>query len=155
MTYLTDRPITSVDDDLLGRANFSKQLGKSICEYTGEDSLVVGLFGKWGTGKTSIINMVINEIKYITKDVNNKPFIIKFSPWNYSDKDNLIRLFFQSLINNLDLSNNEKLKKQIGDALNDYSWALDGLALIPIYGTGLKGYSTRDKYCAEKKINFR
>ena len=137
MTYLTDRPITSVDNDLLGRANFSKQLGKSICEYTGEDSLVVGLFGKWGTGKTSIINMVINEIKYITKDVNNKPFIIKFSPWNYSDKDNLIRLFFQSLINNLDLSNNEKLKKQIGDALNDYSWALDGLALIPIYGTGL------------------
>lgn len=137
MTYLTDRPINKAENDLLGRANFSKQLGKSICEYTGEDSLVIGLFGKWGTGKTSIINMAIDEIKYLTKDANNKPFILKFSPWNYSDKDNLIRLFFQSLINNLALSKNDKLKKQIGNALNDYSWALDGLALIPIYGTGL------------------
>lgn len=137
MTYLTDRPINKAENDLLGRANFSKQLGKSICEYTGEDSLVIGLFGKWGTGKTSIINMAIDEIKNLTKDANNKPFIIKFSPWNYSDKDNLIRLFFQSLINNLALSKNDKLKKQIGNALNDYSWALEGLALIPIYGTGL------------------
>lgn len=137
MTYLTDRPINKAENDLLGRANFSKQLGESICKYTGEDSLVIGLFGKWGTGKTSVINMAIDEIKYLTNDANNKPFIIKFSPWNYSDKDNLIHLFFQNLINNLALSQNDKLKKQIGNALNDYSWALEGLALIPIYGTGL------------------
>ena len=55
-----------------------------------------GLFGKWGTGKTSIINMAINEINSLAdcdkkeKSNENKPLIIKFSPWNYSDKDNLI-----------------------------------------------------------------
>ena len=43
---------------MLGRSSFAKQLGKAIFEYNGDDGLVIGLFGKWGTGKTSVINMV-------------------------------------------------------------------------------------------------
>ena len=78
MTYLTDRPINTADNDLLGRANFSRQLGKSICEYNGTEGLVIGLFGKWGTGKTSIINMAIGEIEHQTRNDKNKPLIIHF-----------------------------------------------------------------------------
>lgn len=80
--------------------------------------MVIGLFGKWGTGKTSIINMVINEINSLAnydkkeKSNENKPLIIKFSPWNYSDKDNLITLFFQSLKNKINYSDNTQQKRQ-------------------------------------------
>lgn len=52
MNYSTDRPIETGEQDLLGRASFSEQLGKAIYEYNGKDGLVIGLFGKWGTGKT-------------------------------------------------------------------------------------------------------
>lgn len=52
MNYSTDRPIEMVEQDLLGRSSFSNQLGKAIYEYNGKDGLVIGLFGKWGTGKT-------------------------------------------------------------------------------------------------------
>lgn len=167
MKYFADRPIRTKADDLLGRASFSKQLGKSICEYTGNDGLVVGLFGKWGTGKTSIINMAIDEIRILTKDDNNKPFIMHFSPWNYSDKDNLISLFFRSLKNQLDrtenskkknkiqlcaqrvkkfiyINKNDKKKKELGQALSNYSEAFEIISLLPIFGSGLLASILKD-----------
>lgn len=134
MTYLTDRPINKAENDLLGRANFSKQLGKSICEYNGTEGLVIGLFGKWGTGKTSVINMAIGEIEHQTKNDKNKPLIMHFSPWNYSDKNNLIGQFFKSLENKVKLKGYERLEKLIGPALQNYSWVIDGLALVAIDG---------------------
>ncbi|MBF1104872.1 MAG: NTPase, partial [Solobacterium sp.] len=57
MNYSTDRPIEKEEQDLLGRATFSKQLGKTIYEYDFQSGLVIGVFGKWGSGKTSVINM--------------------------------------------------------------------------------------------------
>lgn len=62
MGYVADKPIEKADEDLLGRSDFAKQFGKSICEYDSKDGLVIGLYGKCGSGKTSIINMAISEI---------------------------------------------------------------------------------------------
>ena len=137
MEYNSDKPIQTGEEDLLGRVSFSKQLAKAIYEYKGEDGLVVGLFGKWGTGKTSVINMAINEIDKFADKEKDKPLLMKFSPWNYSDKDNLISLFFQSLKNKIDVPGNEDLKNKVGKALKDYSDAFDALALVPIVGSGL------------------
>lgn len=137
MNYSADRPIDTEDQDLLGRSSFSKQLGKAIYEYKEKDGLVIGLFGKWGTGKTSIINMTINEVNKLAVNDNNKPMIMKFSPWNYSDRNNLISLFFRSLKNKLNIPGNEELKKKIGKALNDYSGAFDALSLVPVVGSAV------------------
>lgn len=137
MNYSTDRPIEMVEQDLLGRSSFSNQLGKAIYEYNGKDGLVIGLFGKWGTGKTSVINMAANEIKKLAENDENKPMIMKFAPWNYSDKDNLISLFFQSLKNKIDVQDNDELRNKVGKALSDYSGALDALSLVPVVGSGV------------------
>lgn len=137
MNYSTDRPIDREDQDLLGRSSFSKQLGKAIYRYNGKDGLVIGLFGKWGTGKTSILNMATNEINKLAENDKNKPMIMKFAPWNYSDKENLISLFFQSLKKKIDIQDNEELKNKVGRALNDYSGAFDALSFIPVVGSGV------------------
>lgn len=137
MNYSTDRPIDTCEQDLLGRASFSKQLGRAIYDYNGKDGLVIGLYGKWGSGKTSVINMAVNEMITLAKQENNMPLVMKFAPWNYSDKDNLINIFFQSLKNKIELQDNEELKKEVGKALNDYAGAFDALSLIPIVGSGV------------------
>ena len=137
MNYSTDRPIDTEEQDLLGRSFFSKQLGKAIYEYNEKDGLVIGLFGKWGTGKTSIINMAINEINKLAVNHDNKPMIMKFSPWNYSDRDNLISLFFRSLKNKINIQDNDELKKKVGKALSDYSGAFDALSLVPVVGSAV------------------
>lgn len=134
MNYSADKPIVSKDEDLLGRSTFSNKLAKAIYEYNDDSGLVIGLFGKWGTGKTSVINMAEEELLRLSKTDDNKPLFVKFSPWNYSDQDNLISLFFHSLNNKLQNSNNEKLKGKIGDFLKNYADAVDGLAVIPTIG---------------------
>lgn len=137
MNYNSDKAIESLEQDLLGRVTFSKQLGEAIYKYDGKDGLVLGVFGKWGTGKTSILNMVVNEINCLSDNDDDSPIIVNFSPWNYTDKDNLISLFFKVLKNRLNMDKNEETRKKIGKALTDYSDALDALALVPIVGSGL------------------
>lgn len=137
MKYSTDRPINSGEQDLLGRLSFSNQLGKAIYEFDGNDGLVIGLFGKWGTGKTSVINMAINEINRLAEKDENKPIIMRFIPWSYSENDNLITMFFQCLKNKISIQDNEELKKKVGKALNDYSGVFDALSLVPVVGSGV------------------
>lgn len=137
MNYSADKPIVSKEGDLLGRSTFSNKLAKAIYEYNDDSGLVIGLFGEWGTGKTSVINMAEEELLRLSKTDDNKPLFVKFSPWNYSDQDNLISLFFHSLNNKLQNSNNEKLKRKIGDFLKNYADAVDGLAAIPAIGSAL------------------
>ena len=162
MGYVADKPIEKADEDLLGRSDFAKQFGKSICEYDSEDGLVIGLYGKWGSGKTSIINMAISEIpvdksekkKWYSKvykrikkiftsqkaeeeDQCHYPIIIRFSPWNYSDKNNLISLFFHELKNKLGVAKGEENKGKIGKAISQYSDIIDVLSFIPVAGPAI------------------
>ena len=134
MNYSADKPIVSKEGDLLGRSTFSNKLAKAIYEYNDDSGLVIGLFGKWGTGKTSVINMAEEELLRLSKTDDNKPLIVKFSPWNYSDQDNLISLFFHSLNNKIQNSGNKKIKDTLGNLFKNYSDAVDGLAVIPTIG---------------------
>lgn len=134
MNYNADKPIKTGAEDLLGRSFFSKQLAKALYECDARDGLVIGLFGEWGSGKTSVLNMTMNEIKNMGEESENEPLIVTFSPWNYSDKDNLISLFFRNLINNLDTTSNNKIKRKIGKVLTDYADCLDALAVLSPLG---------------------
>lgn len=134
MNYNADKPIKTEEEDLLGRSFFSKQLAKALYECDASDGLVIGLFGEWGSGKTSVLNMTMNEIKNMGEESKNKPLIVTFSPWNYSDKDNLISLFFRNLINNLDMPSNNKIKRKIGKVLTDYADCLDALSVLSPLG---------------------
>lgn len=139
MKYSVDQPINDKKDDLLGRKTFSKYLGKAIYEHNQEAGLVIGLYGKWGTGKTSVINMTENVIKKLAKKDKNKPLIIKFAPWSYSDKDNLIGLFFQSLRNKIEnpikakfyLSDKKKKKiKEATELMGEYAKRFCGITTM-------------------------
>ena len=56
--YYSDKPIESRENDLLGRAQFSKHLARSLLKINLSESITVSITGKWGTGKTSVLNMV-------------------------------------------------------------------------------------------------
>lgn len=137
MNYSADRAINSCSEDLLGRATFSRKLGQAICDYKGTDSLVIGVFGKWGTGKTSVINMALQTVEEITQGDEKKPITLRFLPWNYSDKDNLICLFFNELQVKIELEGNEEFKKKVGSILKDYAGIFDVASLIPGVGTAV------------------
>ena len=55
--FIPDRPIESENEDFLGRKHFSKQLASALTSWQDQGSLTVALYGKWGTGKSSVINL--------------------------------------------------------------------------------------------------
>lgn len=94
--FNTDKPIINTNSDLLGRASFSEQLAKAILSYTNSENFSISLCGKWGSGKTSILNMIEEYIGKLTLEYSDdkKPIIVHFNPWNYSDQAQLITQFF-------------------------------------------------------------
>jgi len=54
--FKPDQAIRSHKEDILGRAPFAQSLADAIFRYKEKDSIVIGLFGAWGSSKTSISN---------------------------------------------------------------------------------------------------
>lgn len=95
-----ERPISTCDQDKLGRdafierlvsglisEKFSKPSGAKTHIATG---VVIGLTGPWGSGKSSVVNLVHENIRV----THPSALVIKFDPWLISNRDALIHEFF-------------------------------------------------------------
>jgi len=103
--YTADKPITKAEQDRFQRFNFSKRIAETIIQRKSDESIVFGLFGAWGEGKSSVIN-------FIDEGLNKKDDIITIhlNPWRYTDEESLLINFFQKIANSLDeeLNNNKE-----------------------------------------------
>jgi len=110
-----DRPILNSEQDRLNRTTFAKYLARCILDHKSTESLVVGLYGGWGVGKTSVINLTLQEMRYAASNMfdDEMPIILNFSPWSYSGQNQLIYSFFRRLSAELRrapfLKNSEKI----------------------------------------------
>ena len=139
--FNTDRPICNVSEDKLGRGSFAKRLANSIMSFKTEETYAIALQGKWGCGKTSVLNMTIEEIeKANNRDTGEQDriIIIRFNPWNFTDTTQLINQFFVTLSNSLKVEDKEKKFQILGGIIEDYSSALEYAEYIPVIGKYLK-----------------
>ena len=94
-SYLSaDRPIKTKKEDSLKRARFSEALAKVIQGWRKKPSLVIGLYGEWGSGKSSIKNMVIETLN---AEGTQPLSIVEFSPWQVSGQDLLAENFLREI----------------------------------------------------------
>lgn len=134
--FNTDKPIERIEDDLLNRATFSKELASAILAYTDTENFAISLCGEWGCGKTSILHMVVQEINKKAQDMteDERPIVINFNPWNYSDKNQLISQFFKEICQTLNKPSNSKKLNSVGEAIEKYSSVIDYTKYIPVAG---------------------
>lgn len=134
--FNTDKPIEKIEEDLLNRATFSKELASAILAYTNTENFAISLCGEWGCGKTSILHMVEQEITKKAYEMleDERPIIINFNPWNYSDKNQLISQFFKKVCQTLNKSSNSKKLNYVGNAIEKYSSVIDYTKYIPVAG---------------------
>lgn len=88
-----DRPIESRSQDELGRRNFSESLASAIRGWSGQESLVLALYGAWGNGKSSIKNMVVESLDQTSPAVR----CVDFNPWQLANRPSLSEAFFDEL----------------------------------------------------------
>ena len=93
-SYSSDRPIRSKKEDILKRAKFAEGLADDLKSWDGNDSLVVALYGAWGSGKTSVKNMLLEAVR---RKRASTPPVMEFNPWQLSGSGDIPATFFREL----------------------------------------------------------
>lgn len=122
LSVQVDRPIKTVSEDIFDRASFAKQIAETIARRRDPSSLVIGIYGPWGDGKTSTLAMVK---EYLKSHADVLP--MDYNPWFYGDSTEAItRSFFHSIKNKLEKSGWFS-KENIGDLMATYGKAIPQL----------------------------
>jgi len=141
--FISDSAITNENDDGLNRAGFSKKLGEQILKLgNNSESKVIAIYGDWGKGKTSLLNIAVSHIEQISKrwKKSKRPIIFRFNPWNFSEQESLLLAFLQQLFSAV----NEKLpttKKDFQKKINSLAKTLGAFEGVPIAGSSLAATS--------------
>ncbi|WP_165691753.1 KAP family P-loop NTPase fold protein [Mycobacteroides abscessus] len=90
----TDTEVDRIEQDRLGRAPFARRVARRIA-YAGDGrSVVFGLSGRWGSGKTSVVNMIC---EVLDEEHGNHWSVVKFVPWSAADVETLTDEFYASI----------------------------------------------------------
>jgi uridine kinase len=133
-----DRPINGPEEDQLERGGFIGRLCSAVIDpdTTKATGVIVGITGPWGSGKSSILNLLDIYVRKQHPDA----VIVRFDPWLVSGRNDLISEFIAELIAELrrkpDLR--ERLKSTISKLVN-YGATLRPLAEFVPYSAAIKG----------------
>jgi predicted KAP-like P-loop ATPase len=124
-----DAPVSAKTEDHFQRYEFSRRIAKLINAAKFRKSLVIGIYGKWGEGKSSVLNFIASEI-------NSESIQIKFNPWYFQEDKQLVKAFFETVASALGKKLAAK-KDEILQVIEDYSDAVGSVAtkFVP-YGIG-------------------
>lgn len=114
-TYSSDAPVDHPDNDVFRRWPFAQRVAQVIATRKDKSSIVIGIDGVWGEGKTSVLNFINHELNKHSHIV-----CMKFNPWRFGDEEQLLKGFFFDLANCVDQSLSTSTEK-IGDFLKRFA----------------------------------
>jgi len=95
-TLSDDEPKKDPKDDRLGYAPFAERLANVVINMTVPNGYAIGLHGKWGSGKTTVVNFILDHIKKQNSEAK-KIEHVDFRPWIVSGHQDLMSAFFKLL----------------------------------------------------------
>ncbi|TAY05792.1 NTPase KAP (plasmid) [Rhizobium leguminosarum] len=93
-TFNGDRPIQSQSEDLFGFAALAERIAASLTSQAAHKGFVFGLEGKWGSGKSSLLALVLARVREVDRA---KVAAVEFRPWLIGDRDQLLTALFEDL----------------------------------------------------------
>jgi len=118
--FVFDIPITKTEEDRFYRKEIAETIANRIINtISDKSSFTIGIQSEWGYGKTSFLNLIVENIEKQKKD-NIK--IIHYNPWLSYEKDKLTQDFFDIIVS--------ELKKQNSNLSNNISLYSKALANI-------------------------
>lgn len=132
---LYDLPKECLEEDIFGWSPIVNRISDIIKFQSKVDHscFTIGVYGKWGEGKTSLMNMVCENLK------NEKGIkIIHFNPWLFKDQESLLLDYFKTLQSGI---TNKKVVEKIKKYGPLVSIGISGVLNLALPGTGslLKG----------------
>jgi predicted KAP-like P-loop ATPase len=122
-----DEPIRSAKEDRLKRNHLATTAANLIGRtHSWESSVVFGLSGAWGSGKSSMIDMIEEALRSNHQNWS----IAKFTPWSASDTTSLLAEFFAVLDSAIPARKGDKAKKALRACANVASPALKAIPYV-------------------------
>jgi KAP-like P-loop domain-containing protein len=95
-----DRALGDGDVDQLGFRDVAARIARSVVDQATEDGLVIGIDGQWGSGKSSLLFLLSDELEKLPEV--QRPTVLKFNPWLVGDRDALLSSLFGDLAKAID-----------------------------------------------------
>ncbi|RSK63160.1 hypothetical protein EJE24_22705 [Enterobacter huaxiensis] len=73
-----DKPVICAEEDRYGFNELAVRLTGSIIQLDRRISTVIGIEGRWGSGKTSLLNLLLKQMK---TDVPDGTHVMQIAPW--------------------------------------------------------------------------
>ena len=91
--YINDLPVQNESDDKLDFEDYSKIFANLIKSQSNHAPLTIGIFGGWGTGKTSLMRMLQKRLKSVEEQSEEKTeyLTVWFDAWKYDKENDLWR----------------------------------------------------------------
>ncbi len=107
-TFVVDTERNLVEqDDLLGTMCYADQLVDTVKSIPSEQAYTIGLYGTWGSGKSTIIRTAKEKLE---KGKDNRIKVVVYDAWKYSG-DSFRRMFLLHLQNELDLKATPEMER--------------------------------------------
>jgi predicted KAP-like P-loop ATPase len=145
--FSSERPIQTLAEDELGRKDFATAVAKVIGQWGGHDSLVLAIYGPWGSGKSSLKNMILDAMP----SQNAKTITLEFSPWEWEGQEKVFEGFFGELSSRLGSGDASKKAAEAAKKIRVYSAMLSAAGYITrgmriplivlLYSIGLVGFT--------------
>ena len=135
------------------RARFIERLASALInpETKNSTEVVVGITGPWGSGKSSLLNLLREHIQEKYPDA----LVVSFDPWLVSGRNDLIAEFLGEMIGTINATEKRKAKfKRLGATIAQYGAQLASLANLWMPGLGAivgGGFKTAEKALPNKK----
>ncbi|WP_370408329.1 KAP family P-loop NTPase fold protein [Tenacibaculum dicentrarchi] len=129
--------------DLFNFEHYAKKVQKIIQNNSNNsEPLTIGIYGKWGEGKTSFLNLINDEIDIWKDKEKGQKGILKyhFNPWRYSTEEEMLFDFFDGLSKMMFVEQETELQK-ISKKITEYYNYIEKIKL-----KGRAGLSTRVIY---------
>lgn len=101
VSYFDDTPLKNPEtQDDLGYSRFAKSLADALGSIHAPNGYVVGLHGKWGAGKSTVLNFVDFYLSKSNRENASDagPLLrVDFRPWIVSGHDDLVGAYFKVL----------------------------------------------------------
>ena len=111
MSEFDDKPITSPEEDSFGLGPLAKAIADSISKMEVPNGTVIAVNGPWGSGKSSVINLVKHYLHNETKTDDLE--LVDFKCWWFRGEEALTLAFFQELYSALNPTEGEKAQEAI------------------------------------------
>lgn len=103
---LTDNPVARIDDDAFGFRPYIEEL-HGVISAAGSLPITVGVFGPWGSGKSSFLKMWEDLLSF-----SPTTRTLWFNPWKYDQKIKIWAALIQSLLAEMQRESEEQLLRQ-------------------------------------------